>query len=239
MPTACRWLAAVATVVLAAACGSGDEHNPFPSSTSATAHDELREVLTRYRQSESFKVVYAGSSPELGEWSLTWYVKRPMSRTDLEYTEDGRRRTSISISRFVDQKEAVLRLLDDDLAFTYVCSSEGGKHCTRTADPWLALSAYGLDTSMAMLLGELEVEEPERRPEVTRSGQRRIAGQNSACFHVKDRYTQTDYCFNAAGVPLLIDEVEGVDEGNSWRAMKYTRSVSDRDFEPPYPMRDD
>lgn len=151
--------------------------------------------------------------------SMTLYQGSDRQRTDLALTTDGEEFEVISIT-----------------------TSEGSLFCTPAEETCLAIptdGAFGAGANPGDFaldaLEELQGQDGIGR--VTPIGQRTIAGTEAECFEITEGDSGTGTaCISSEGVPLFTDFNDGA--GSTWlmEATEYSTSVSDSDFEAPFPV---
>ncbi len=226
------WMAApllLIALVLGACSSDGNSGTPSPDASTGQSTpteapsgggsgggdadlDALADLAARFERAR-FSATYLVDSPDMpsGEW--VWTQDPDGERTRFDMSQDGETLTMIITA-----------------AATYMCSD--GSCLSMTAE-----MGGGLD-ELPDLGSQLDDLQDELGSGTVRStGSREIAGTRTECYEFEDAdegITGT-VCHTEEGVPLFLSSV--TPEGEfTLEATAYSTSVSDADFEPPFPV---
>lgn len=164
----------------------------------------------------TFKATYdvegtSGGQAMSGEW--TWY-QDATERFRMDFSAEGASGTMISA------EDAVI-ICSEGACFRMSASGSGSM-----PNPGAALSEQ-IEEFQA---GAMEAD-------VQPAGSREIAGAEAQCFEFDDSANNTSglVCYSEGGIPLLM-ESESAEGEFRMEATSFEDSVSDADFEPPYPV---
>lgn len=191
-----------------------------PTPTPAAAGPSLVD-LARAGKGATYKVTYKISSKSAAGSvegvTQTWYVKPPKVRMDSFILSPG---PAPDVSIFI---------LENGV---FTCSSAGGSPiCFAMPADQAAQARQPLDVQDQLGTSTADVD-------VTPTGARQIAGQQTSCFNAKHKIAgaEATFCYTAQGVPLLIAyKVAGTEA--TLEATAYSTAVSDDDFKLPAPPR--
>lgn len=172
------------------------------------------------------KVTYKVTTKVGGETTeAEWVIvqRPPDSRIEMSSMEGGQQFTTIIIT-------------SGDKS--YLCTSSGGEgSCLETdvdaADAQTAplASLFNVPEALADTAGDVDIAE---------TSQRRIAGVDATCFTIAgglDDIGESEVCFSDDGL-LLFSRSETGDDSFLFEATSASTDVTDKDFEPPFPVTD-
>jgi hypothetical protein len=229
------WIAVplVLTALVGAACGNGDDEAevPAPESPAATtpaptpaadapaASGEPVDLamLAGRMGSATFSAVYelqaTGDDGELMDGTWGWMQDGRANRTRFDIEAEG---------------ETVVMIMTADAVL--FCSDGACFSMATDGGPFPNLGE--------MLTSEVDsIQEDAATSEVTRAADRTIAGVQAECYDFRDTAEDSSgtICYSSDGVPLFI-EAESADGVFKLEATTYGTSVSDADFEAPFPV---
>jgi outer membrane lipoprotein-sorting protein len=248
-----KWIAlalglslAVALLALAA-CGGGDSTNTSATATTsgrttatqkpnpdATKTEQATETssssgdiasqlqaLGNNVQDVTGKVTYTDTSTSGGVTTITFYSKSPNSRYDT-IDSDG------SSTSYIQTPDA-----------TYVCSSSADQTdqtCIQSAGSGTGSSGLGLFSGFfsPVIVSAMVAAAEVTGVNIDKSNET-IAGTDATCFSAEDNGETSKFCFSDSGV-LLATQTTDSSGTSGMVATAYSDSVSDSDFQPPYPV---
>ena len=224
-------LCVLAALSVAAACGGNSAGEPgttapptpaagtaTPAGTGADVTAELRALVERLDAAVFHATYDLETSATVALKGRLVLSNQPPARL-LDY--DGS--TPLGTARVV--------IIDNGGASFLCLSAQGQEYCSRSAAGGPNALGIPFDVSVDDLVDEI-ISGPDV---VARdAGTRRLAGAEARCFDVTGSEGSGTLCFDARGVPLLVD---GQFAGSRWTIRATALGEpSAADFEPPFPL---